>query len=499
MSNIRVTYSGLIQFVVGLIIIIAGFVSTLIVTRSLTVEEFGTWRLILGVIVYALAIQPMISFWSTREIARGIESGKTAIISNTMLSSVGIIIYVAIAFLTSEYTDADREALIFACILIPIMFVAGTLNAINYGWKPQAVAYGYLVLEIGKIPLLLITVYWLELGIHGIILSTFIAYVATLIVLSIFAREKLVSKFNIKYLKKWFKLFWLSLYPWMVSLIHTLDILVFSIITGSVVGLAFYGASMIVAKLCMSAGQIAESVYPKLLEGEHSGFITNNITLLSYFIIPLASISIFFAEEILFALNPIYQIAYLVIIFMTIRTFLFTYSMQFARFLTGIEKVDARENQSFTDFIKSKLFSIPTVRLIQYAAYIVTLAVVLFLTLSGSSQIDLIIYWSIIWLIVEIPAFIYFYIAMKKNFKFGFEMKKITKYFLTSILVFGFISMISKQFLELNAEIFVFVPNLLMYIGAGVIGYLIITYFIDSRTKQLFVTVLKEIRSKKVS
>ena len=59
--------------------------------------------------------------------------------------------------------------------------------------------------------------------------------------------------------------------------------------------------------------------------------------------------------------------------------------------------------------------------------------------------------------------------------------------------------MISKQFLELNAEIFVFVPNLLMYIGAGVIGYLIITYFIDSRTKQLFVTVLKEIRSKKVS
>ena len=87
MSNIRVTYSGLIQFVVGLIIIIAGFVSTLIVTRSLTVEEFGTWRLILGVIVYALAIQPMISFWSTREIARGVESGKTAIISNTIQDS----------------------------------------------------------------------------------------------------------------------------------------------------------------------------------------------------------------------------------------------------------------------------------------------------------------------------------------------------------------------------------------------------------------------------
>ena len=122
MSNIRVTYSGLIMFVVGLIIIIAGFVSTLIVTRSLTVEEFGTWRLILGVIVYGLAIQPMISFWSTRETARGIESGRTAIISNAMLSSVGIIIYVAIAFLTSEHTDADREALIFACILIPIFF-----------------------------------------------------------------------------------------------------------------------------------------------------------------------------------------------------------------------------------------------------------------------------------------------------------------------------------------------------------------------------------------
>ena len=496
MSNIRVTYSGLISFFVGLLIIAVGLISTLIVTRSLSIEEFGTWRLTIGLIVVSMYLGPIVTYWSTRETARGINSAKTAIISNGILSILGIIIYIIIAFFTSENLDADRDTILFAFILIPVMFFQSVLISINYGWKPYAVSYGILTYEISKIPLFLITLYWLQMGVYGIILSTFIAYLPSLLLLTIFAKEKIIYKFDIKYLKKWIKLFWVPTFPSIGSIVSMLDIIIFTIITGSVIGLAFYGSAMIVSKLCASAGLISDAVYPKLLEGKQIDFIKNNITLFSYFIIPLASISILFSKEILFVLNPMYQDADIIIIFLTLRTVLFTYSAYFAKFLTGIEKVDNNENSTFKNYIKSKLFFVPSIRLLQYSTYIIILSIVLILALPNSSEIDLITYWSIIWLIMEIPFFIYFYIQMRKNFKFSFEKKNITKYFFASILVFGSISIISKQFLELNIELFEFLPTLIMYIAAGGIGYLIITYFIDNKIKQLVITVIKEIKKK---
>ena len=50
MSSIRVTYSGLITFVLMLVSIVTGLIFTLIVTRRLDQIEFGLWSLIGGII-----------------------------------------------------------------------------------------------------------------------------------------------------------------------------------------------------------------------------------------------------------------------------------------------------------------------------------------------------------------------------------------------------------------------------------------------------------------
>ena len=54
MSSIRVTYSGLITFVLMLVSIVTGLIFTLIVTRRLDQIEFGLWSLIGGIIAYSL-------------------------------------------------------------------------------------------------------------------------------------------------------------------------------------------------------------------------------------------------------------------------------------------------------------------------------------------------------------------------------------------------------------------------------------------------------------
>jgi len=96
MSGIRVTYSGLIAFVVGILGIITGLVFTMIITRSLTLTEFGSWSVIGSLVGYPIVLGAIVSYWTTREIARGIESGKTALVTSAFFSIIGMGVYLVI-------------------------------------------------------------------------------------------------------------------------------------------------------------------------------------------------------------------------------------------------------------------------------------------------------------------------------------------------------------------------------------------------------------------
>ena len=137
MSEVRVTYSGLIGLAIGLSTVITGLIFILIVTRSLTQEELGTWGLIGGLITYVVILEPMISYWSTREIARDINSGKTAVISSGVFSIVGALAFLLIAFFVSEPTGTDIDILFFGAFMIPFSFLNRTLSAIALAWKPH--------------------------------------------------------------------------------------------------------------------------------------------------------------------------------------------------------------------------------------------------------------------------------------------------------------------------------------------------------------------------
>ncbi|MHA1989180.1 MAG: hypothetical protein ACW98D_21360, partial [Promethearchaeota archaeon] len=160
MSGIRVTYSGMISFIIGIVSVLTGLVFTLIVTRQLSQEEFGTWALIGGLTTYALILRPVISFWSVREIARGEKSGKTAILSTNLIAIIGVMIYLVTAFFFGEQTDVDKTILLFAAILIPVEFVRNELSRIAQGSQPQVQEYGVMAFELTKIPVALVLIYF---------------------------------------------------------------------------------------------------------------------------------------------------------------------------------------------------------------------------------------------------------------------------------------------------------------------------------------------------
>ena len=197
MSGIRVTYSGLVSLSFGLAKIIVGLFFVTIITRLLLVEEFGTWAFISGLFVYGVVLSPIFSFWATRETARKINSGKTSVLAEGLFTVAGMGIYILAVMLVSPQTDVDHNVLIFAVLLIPAMYIHKILSSINLGWKPHTVPLSNFYADLAKIPLVLIFLYYLDMGVVGVIIAFFIGYVINNIALLWYGREKVKNKIKI--------------------------------------------------------------------------------------------------------------------------------------------------------------------------------------------------------------------------------------------------------------------------------------------------------------
>lgn len=497
MTEIRVTYAGLISLSIRLSSILTGLVFTLLVTRQLSQDEFGTWGLINGLFIYAVVVHPIITYWATREIARGEDSARMVFLSSSGFSILGLAVYLILAFFVSLGSNTNFDIMVFAAILIPVTFIKDSLTAINLGHRPQSVSYGFLAFELTKIPLGFLFVYFLDMGLEGAILATFGAYLPSIIVMAFFAKDKLHGKITMEYGKKWIKLFWVPTFRNIPSLLSMSDVIVFSVITGSVSGVAYYTAARTIGFLVNHTRAFSDALYPKLLETGNKDFLSNNLIKLFYFSFPMISLSIVLAKPALFALNPIYAIAEPIVIILSIRAFLTTLGKVFFQALQGVETVDTDKNSTFRDYAKSKLILYPTFQLIRNGVYFGSLAIILYLLHSQKAEIELVIYWAMIGLIIEIPLVIYIIKLVKNSFTLNFDWSSLFKYLLSSVVIFALIYFSVTEFLEYNESIFIFLPQLLIFATLGIGGYILLTYAIDKRTRILCKAIIKELMTKK--
>jgi O-antigen/teichoic acid export membrane protein len=498
LSNIRVTYTGLISFIVALITIVTGIGFTLILTRTLNPEEYGTWGLILGLISYVAMSGVIISFWATRETARGIDSGKTAVLGNMLMSIGAIIVYIFIAYFMSDQTGSSQTSLLLSTILIPVIFLNGIFTAINLGWKPHVISYGTLSFGISQTFLVFLLVFQMDLGLTGVIFSTFGSYVISILILFLYARSKISGPFIQSYLKKWLKLSWLPMYPSLPIIIDGLGIAIFSILTQSVIGLAFWTAALVLPSIISHTGLISRGVYPKLLEGGNKSFLQNNISQLFYFSFLMTGMVITFAKPALFALNPIYEPAFIIVIILALRNFFIVFTNISIQNLTGVENIDINNKANFKDFIKSQLFYPHSLRLVQTIIFITILTGGLFLLINyGVEEISLLLFWAILSLLTQIPLSFYLFRLMNKKLEIKFPLSSVIKYFIILIPSFGTSYVLYQQFLIPNENPLEFIPRLLIFVIIGVIMYLGLSLLIDSKTRLLAKSILQEIRGKK--
>jgi len=465
----------------------------LIITRRLSPEEFGLWSLIGSVVAYFLISESIISYWSLRQIARDKEVGRTSILSSLIFSFISIPLYLVYVIVISENSDTDLSLMILGAVLIPVYFVGKIITNINLATRPQIASYGTLIFEILKIPLALATVVYFDLGIEGVIFTILIAFLIRIGIQMYFAKNKLKDKFSITILKRWFRISWVPLYSSLPKFVRTADVVIYLMITGSIIGVAYYNAALIIATLITHSAGISHSLYPKLLANGSHEYVKEIFTRLMYFAIPLLGISIIFSRPALFALNPEYQEAFLIVIILSFKTFFMVLVNAILRVLKGIEKVDVGEQPKYSKLVKSNLFSIPTSQMVQSIIYIALMVVgIIILNSSVTSDFELVKWWAIFALALEIPFFAYWWVKMKKFIVVSLPLQNIAKY-VGATFVFILVYFLSSDFLiKYEVSIYDFLPGLLIQFIICVAIYLSITYLVDKKTRILFKAIIRE-------
>jgi len=159
--------------------------------------------------------------------------------------------------------------------------------------------------------------------------------------------------------------------------------------------------------------------------------------------------------------------------------------------------VDIKKESTFRDYIRSQLFFLPTLGIISYSLYLISLVTGLILLSNNYSPIQLVTYWAIVGLIIEIPFTIYIYFRVRGKLSLKLEKITIFKYLIGSIFAFGLVFLLIEKFLSFTDSLFVFVPNLLLFVTLGVAIYLGFTLAVDIQTRMFVRSIFNEILKKK--
>jgi len=494
LSNIRVTYSGLISLVVSVLAVLTGTIFVVMVTRKLAPEELGFWTLITTVVGYVLVVEPIVSYWTTRQIARGERVGKTALFTDGLFSIGGVPFYFLIALFVSFSLGVDLFVLLIASSLIPLMFLHGALSAIALGYKPHSEQFAIVGFELSKIPLGVFLIVMLQLGIIGAIMTVIIASVIRIIILLIMLRQQLIDSIKLRIIKFWLRMSWIPMYGIFPGLILTFDVIIFSLITNSLVGLAYWTAGITVAALVAQSGNISRALYPKLLANGKKEYAEENLKRTMYFAIPMLALSIVLAKPLLHIINPIYIDGIYIVYFLAFKSFMAIFLYMAFNIITAYEKVDLDKNASFKQFLKSKLFFIPTLSLIMSGLYIAILIIFLLLIPSTLEEIEAVTIWSFILFTVYIPFTIYALILVKKNHQITLPFVSFLKYSGVTLLASIAVFFISEKVIEYVPSIWDFLPQVIVIAALGGGIYFGLTYVVDSSTRKLFKSIINEIR-----
>ena len=482
-DRLRIAYAGSVQIISQFSSLFTGLLFVTIVTRNLTVAEFGLWQVLGSVLGLALLPLAPIYYWNVRQVARNQDVGKTALLSGFIVLPFMLMIYFAIApTLSPEFFIV----LLFS-IQIPFFASVDVMRGTAQSSRPQILGYVAIVFEVGKVVSIFFLISFFNLGLAGAILSLVIAPAIQMGVIAYAIRDRIRGNFQFSVLKSWFRTSWIPFLTSAYGRIYYSDAILVAFVLSSTVLVGFFQAARTFYVIIGFSETFTRVLYPKLLRDRLGGDITLSLRLQTLFQVPLVVGTFALAEPLLAILNTEYVAAAFILRLLVVVAIIQSIERVMDFVLLGSESADATDLR-FDKLKSSWLVKLPLVDIIKGITYLTLLFVALQV---DTGIITLGIFWALVMITVFVPFTIYKVIVAKRQMSFNFPIRSMTKYTFAGIVMLSFLFLYRNSYPWVDTTLVGTLSYLIIPSFVSVALYGIITLAVDPFTRDLVRRVVK--------
>ncbi len=492
--KIRLRYAGLVNFTSNIASALIGLMFITMASRNLSEAEFGSWHYLTVLAQYFILPATLTNYWLTRYAGRGFRVARTGFALNTIILAIALTLLAISSPFTFRPVEASSK---LHALLLPALSLYLTSNyyyttstALALGVAPQAIGYSQLLFEAIRTLFGFILILKLDLGIVGVLAAVAAAYLIITVFLIVYFRDEFGEPINRRLAVKWVKLYWLPAYSIIALQLMNFDVILMAFKYSSI-PVAHMRAIQTVIAVMLYSTQLYSPLYAILLGGGSSRDVEQALSYFLMFAIPMAMGIIAMPKTLLSLLKAPYAASSPALIAATLYAFALAFTMLFSSILRGIEDIELHENITLRDYVRSKLFYVPTRNIITYTAYLITLYAMPISTITSINDPSTIAFlWVILKGIFTSLLAIQFYRACRRELPFKFPLSKIAKYVFAAMLMF-----LALMHLGVEGETESFIKALrraLMGTAIGASVYFAVLILIEPEVRQLIRAVIGE-------
>ena len=490
-AQVRLRYTSFINYALTMASAIFGVFFLIILTRRLSIEDYGIWVLIWRYEGYFLIPTVIFSTWVTRDISRGKNTSITGVTASIFFGMASIPFYLLLVIFLLGNLQQLLVPLLFSSFCLFLDFLSSGLNSVSYGHAPQIVGYAGFAYDSGQLIFGLIFILSIGFGLTLAVIAALMGRVMMDTVSIIMNRSILhKSSLQLHQIITWIKSSWLPLFGSIAGLLVAFDVLVVSLVYKSQIPIAYYGVCISIASLASFAGVVSGSLYPKILSKRNIEDLKEAIWLTSLLSLPIVFLIIIYAKPLCALLNPNYIPVAPSLRIIVFGIYFLLMSNIASTVYYGLDPFDAKKLESKT-FLKSSLFRGYWLTFVLNGIYLILLYALSSLSIAYLSFVTI---WVSVLASLYITSFAAFIILIRRRFGMAFPIYSI----LRDILIFTIPAIaaaipsillpvrISQSFyLTLSSLIPIALLSLAVYLG--------VLYVIERRFRTTLRDVIKKI------
>ena len=487
--RVRLRYVGLLSLVASIAAVGCGALFSLIVSRRLQPWELGEWRYISSIFTYFLIPLNVLNFWTVRYVSRGFQVYSTVALTGLL---AGVFASLSFHILSPLLVDRlEYMVIVVASLQLFTMFMAGSINSLALGFKPQVAQYGAMSFEIIKTVIAYLLVLLLRMRLVGAFISVTFAFVAKALIEFLMLRDAEWKSFNPGFLKDVIRLSWLPLYSTFVSSLASLDVIIVTALLGETVSIGFWTAAFTIGNLPSIAWSLSAGLYPRLLREVRVKDVELSTRLVYMLSTPIMLGVILIAEPLLNILRPEYTAVWPAASILAVNSYILGISLISSTSLMGSEDVELK-NKAFKPYLKSVLFKLPSLKLVKFTVYLAML-VTFFSVFKPDTVSATVTLWAAIRLLANLPFSLFVAYWSAKRLKWSPPFKQMGKYLVLSLFMVPPVLLTKPHSLSIQAvnAFLELAPSILL--GASV--YLGLLYVFDREFRSLVWGLLRFLRT----